>query len=120
MTQDAFGKSIPVLPSQDIERALSFYASVLGFKTHRFEGNGYGIAVRGGTEIHFWACDDRRIAENSSCYLRVPDVRAVHAELSPKLPGLGDVVITAWGMDELYVIDPDGNLLKFGQERDGE
>ena len=30
--------------------------------------------------------------------------------------GTQPVVRTAWGMDELCVIDPDGNLLKFGQE----
>ncbi|MBP0598112.1 VOC family protein [Herbaspirillum sp. LeCh32-8] len=98
-------------------RTLAFYESVLGFTVHGFDGHGYGIAVRGETEIHFWACDDRRIAENTSCYLRVPDVAAVYAELKPRLPGLGEVVRTGWGMDELYVLDPDGNLIKFGQER---
>lgn len=40
----------------------------------------------------------------------------VHRELGPKLPSLQAVVRTAWCMDELYVIDSDGNLIKFGQE----
>lgn len=74
------------------------------------------MAVRGDTELHFWACDDKYIAENTSCYIRVEDIVAVHRELSLKLPSLQTVVRTSWGMDELYVIDPDGNLIKFGQE----
>lgn len=117
MTPASFGKSIPVLASLDMARTLAFYESILGFKVFEFQGHGYGIAVRGDTEIHFWRCDDRKIAENTSCYLRVPDIVAVHAELKPRLPQLGDIVHTDWGMDELYVLDPDGNLIKFGQER---
>ncbi|MBT2301884.1 VOC family protein [Variovorax paradoxus] len=107
---------IPVLASLDLTRTLDFYKSVLGFQTRHFADFSYGMAVRGDTELHFWACDDKHIAENTSCYIRVADIAAVHRELSPKLPSLQDVVRTAWGMDELYVIDPDGNLIKFAQE----
>ncbi|KRC12393.1 hypothetical protein ASE11_00315 [Hydrogenophaga sp. Root209] len=93
-----------------------FYGNVLGFRTQHFEGLSYGIAVRGETALYFWACNDKHIAENTSCYIRVQDIRGMLRELSPKLPSLQAVVRTAWGMDELYVIDPDGNLIKFGQE----
>ena len=119
MNQASFGKAIPVLASLDLVRTLDFYKNVLGFQTQHFEDFSYGIAERGETELHFWACNDRHIAENTSCYLRVADIAAVHAELSAKLPSVQDVVRTAWGMDELYVIDPDGNLIKFGQESAG-
>ncbi|OGB13208.1 MAG: glyoxalase [Burkholderiales bacterium RIFCSPLOWO2_12_67_14] len=111
-----FGKAIPVLASLNLKRTLDFYKTVLGFQTRQFEEFAYGMAVRGDTELHFWACDDKRIAENTSCYIRVEDIAAVHRELSPRLPSLRDVVRTAWGMDEIHVIDPDGNLIKFGQE----
>ena len=120
MTLPSFGQAIPVLASLDMKRTLDFYENVLGFRTQHFEGFSYGIAVRGDTEIHFWACDEKHIAENTSCYLRVDDIAAVHRELSPKLPSLQAVARTAWGMDELYVIDPDGNLIKFGQESPAE
>lgn len=116
MNQASFGKAIPVLASLDMARTLKFYRDVLGFRTQHFEGFSYGMAVRGDTEIHFWACKDKHIAENTSCYIRVGDIAAVHRELGLKLPSLQPVVCTAWGMDELYVIDPDGNLIKFGQE----
>jgi len=120
MTQPSFGKAIPVLASLDMKRTLDFYENILGFQTQHFERFSYGMAVRGVTEIHFWACDEKHIAENTSCYLRVEDIAAVHRELSPKLPSLQAVARTAWGMDELYVIDPDGNLIKFGQESPAE
>ena len=116
MNLATLGKAIPVLASLEMSRTLDFYGNVLGFRTQHFEGFSYGIAVRGETELHFWACNDKHIAENTSCYIRVEDIEAVHRELSPRLPSLKPVVRTAWGMDELYVIDPDGNLIKFGQE----
>lgn len=115
MTPASFGKAIPVLASLDMARTLAFYADVLGFTTHHVAGFTYGIAVRGDTELHFWDCADPHIAQNTSCYLRVDDIQAVYDELSQRLPKLQPVVHTSWGMDELYVIDPDGNLIKFGQ-----
>lgn len=117
MNTPLFGQAIPVLASLDLPRTLAFYESVLGFEVHHFAQAGYGIAQRDGTELHFWKCTERHIAENTSCYLRVSDIDAVHAELRQRIPSLGAVVHTEWGMDELYVVDPDGNLLKFGQQR---
>lgn len=114
--KENFVKAIPILASLNIERSLKFFNEVLGFKTKHFEGFSYGMAARGDTEIHFWACDEKHIAENTSCYIRVADINALHAELSAKLPTLQGVTTTAWGMAELYVFDPDGNLIKFGQE----
>ncbi|EJN07939.1 VOC family protein [Herbaspirillum sp. YR522] len=117
MNTPLFGQAIPVLASLDLPRTLAFYQDTLGFKVRHIDQAGYGIARRDGTELHFWKCDERHIAENTSCYLRVGNIAAVHAELRQRIASLGAVVHTDWGMDELYVIDPDGNLLEFGQER---
>lgn len=116
----AFGKAIPILASLDIARTLQFFDEVLGFQTRHFEDFSYGMAVRDDVEIHFGLCGDKHIAENTSCYVRVDDIGMLHAELKPKLPTLRDVARTAWGMAELYVIDPDVNLIKFGQSIDDE
>ncbi|QJP71372.1 bleomycin resistance protein [Burkholderia glumae] len=115
----AFGKAIPVLASLDIARTLRFFEDVLGFGTRHVDNFSYGIAARGEVEIHFWLCDEKHIAENTSCYVRVDDVYALHAELAMRLPALGQVAEREWGMAELYVLDPDGNLIKFGQPIDG-
>lgn len=111
----AFGKAIPVLASLDIARTLQFFNEILGFKTQHIENASYGMAARGDVEIHFWLCNEKHIAENTSCYVRVDDVYALHAELKSRWPALEHVAEREWGMAELYVIDPDGNLIKFGQ-----
>lgn len=109
-----FGKAIPILASLDIARSLRFF-NELGFNTRHIEDYSYGIATRDDVEIHFWHCDDKHIAENTSCYIRVGDINTLHAEFMAKLPTLTDVTMTAWGIAEFYVFDPDGNLIKFGQ-----
>lgn len=117
-TRLAFGKAIPVLASLNIPRSLTFFGDILGFKTHHLDDFSYGMATRGDVEIHFWLCNDKHIAENTSCYVRVDNIAALHEELKAKLPTLPDVTQTPWGMAELYVFDPDGNLIKFGESID--
>ena len=107
-----FDRAIPLLASLDIAASLDYFNS-LGFETHNF-GDSYGIAVREHIEIHFWLCTDKNVAENTSCYVRVNDIHALHADLARRMD-VGEVVETSWGMDELYVWDPSGSLVKFGQ-----
>ena len=107
-----FDRSIPILASLDIAASLAFF-NRLGFETHAF-GDNYGIAVREHVEIHFLYCADKHVAENTSCYVRVNDIHALRADLARRTD-VGEVVETSWGMDELYVWDPSGSLVKFGQ-----
>ncbi len=76
----------------------------------------YGIVERDGIELHFWLCQDRSIAENTSAYLRVDDVDGLHASFEGAREGgrISEVADRAWGMREFYVWDPDGNLLRCG------
>ena len=110
-----FDRAIPLLASLDIAASLDYF-NKLGFETHNF-GDSYGIAVREHIEIHFWLCTDKNVAENTSCYVRVNDIHALRADLA-KRADVGEVVETSWGMDELYVWDPTGSLVKFGQATD--
>ena len=107
-----FDRAIPMLASLDIAASLDYF-NKLGFETHNF-GDSYGIAVREHIEIHFWLCTDKNVAENTSCYVRVNDIHALRADLARRTD-VGEVVETSWGMDELYVWDPSGSLMKFGQ-----
>ena len=108
-----FDRAIPLLASLDIAASLNFFRK-LGFETQDFADHDYGIAVREHIEIHFWLCADKQVAENTSCYVRVNDIRALYADFAKRID-VGEVVETPWGTDELYVWDPSGNLLKFGQ-----
>ena len=111
-----FDRAIPVLASLDIAASLDYF-NKLGFETHDFGDHSYGIAIREHIEIHFWLCPDKHVAENTSCYVRVNDIDALRADFSKRIKVAG-VVQTPWGMDELYVYDPSGSLVKFGQVTD--
>lgn len=106
--------TIPVLASLDLHESARFYAERLGF-TQALLVEDYLIVQRDGAEIHFWPCDDHRIAENTSCYLRVPDTQALFEEFTARGLELAPPAVRPWGMKELYVIDPHGNLLKLGE-----
>ena len=111
-----FDRAIPVLASLNIAASLDHFHK-LGFETHDFGDHNYGIAIREHIEIHFWLCTDRHVAENTSCYVRVNDIHGLRAEFA-KCIDVDEVVETPWGMDELYVWDPSGNLVKFSQVTD--
>ena len=111
-----FDHAVPVLASLDIATSLDFFHK-LGFETHDFGDHNYGIAIREHIELHFWLCTDKDVAENTSCYVRVHDIRALRADFAKRIDVAG-VVETSWGMDELYVWDPSGSLVKFGQVTD--
>ena len=115
-TTSMFDRAMPVLASLDIAASLRFFHD-LGFETHDFGDNDYGIAIREHIEIHFWLCADRYVAENTSCYVRVNDIHALRADFAARID-VGGVVETPWGMDELHVRDPSGCLVKFGQVTD--
>ncbi len=111
--------TVPVLASLDLDESLRFYADRLGFEPRLHVPGGYAIVERDGAQLHFWRCADRRIAENTSCYVRTPDVDALHREFTGRGLRLDPPRTRDWGMRELYVIDPHGNLLRFGQAADG-
>ena len=111
-TTSIFDRAIPVLASLDISHSLDYF-NQLGFDTYFFDDN-YGIAIREHVEIHFWLCKDKHVAESTSCYVRVHDIHALRDDLAKRID-VGDVVATPWGMEELYVYDPSGSLVKFGQ-----
>ncbi|XAH22513.1 VOC family protein [Xylophilus sp. GW821-FHT01B05] len=106
--------TIPVLASLDLNESAAFYADRLGFAA-RLRTEDYLILAREGCELHFWRCSERHIAENTSCYVR-GDTRALHADFAARGLNVEPPREQPWGMRELYVIDPHGNLLKFGEE----
>jgi len=106
--------TIPVLASLSLDESVAFYTERLGF-TVAGRYDDYAIVLRDGAEIHFWLCTDRRIAENTSCYIRVASAQKLYEDLVLRGLTVDEPVVRPWGMKEVYVIDPHGNLLKFGE-----
>jgi catechol 2,3-dioxygenase-like lactoylglutathione lyase family enzyme len=107
---------LPVLPSLDIGETLSFYRDQLGFAKIVHQAPDYLILRRDEMELHFWLTDDRSLPEKTSVYLRGGHIAALHAEYHAKgVPRLTDMEVRAWNMEEFYIHDPHGNLLRFGR-----
>lgn len=106
--------TVPVLASLNLNETLAFYADKLGF-VQIVELHDYAIVGRDGAEVHFYPCEDRHIAENTSCYVRTGNTQALYEEFKARGVDVKPPQLRPWGMKELYVIDPHGNLLKFGE-----
>jgi catechol 2,3-dioxygenase-like lactoylglutathione lyase family enzyme len=111
---------LPVLPSLSMVESRDFYRDKLGFDEIVYEADDYLIVRRvfvgRRMELHFWLTDDPRLPENSSVYLRGGGIDRLYAEFSTRnLPDLSPLEIRPWGMQEFYVRDPHGNLLRFGR-----
>jgi catechol 2,3-dioxygenase-like lactoylglutathione lyase family enzyme len=105
----------PIFPVRDVPTALAFYRG-LGFGAREWRGGGYGFVTFEGAEIHLGEEPDldARPDRRSTAYLFVEDAdalartwRAAGAEV--RLPE-----DTEWGRHEGVLIDPDGNVIRFG------
>jgi hypothetical protein len=101
----------PIFPVRDLTVSLAHYA-LLGFTTRAYEGGGYGFATIDGVEIHLGTADDT--ASRASAYLFVDDAD----DLAKTWQSVGVTVNppqdTEWGQHEGAVVDPDGNVIRFG------
>ncbi|NBR89262.1 MAG: VOC family protein [Rhodobacteraceae bacterium] len=109
----------PILPSSDLAATHSFWAR-LGFNTLSTYPE-YMILAREGVELHFFAAPNHTPeACYAGAYLRLNDPSALDAEWGslglPEtgIPRLLRIEDKPWGMRELAVLDPDGNLIRLG------
>ncbi len=108
-------KTIPILPSMNIGESQAFYEKQLGFSSTVYKEHNYLIMRRDEMEIHFWLTDNKLFPDNSSCYIRGGQIVALYEEYRSRgVPRLSDFTVRPWNMKEFYVIDPHGNLLRFG------
>ncbi|HCT8659801.1 TPA: GNAT family N-acetyltransferase [Pseudomonas aeruginosa] len=116
-------RAIPTFPCRDLDSASAFYQS-LGFHLGARYPT-YAILQRGALELHLSLFEALEPKTNcSAAYLRLEDAQALHRQAAALgLGGQGIPRITVledqpWGMREFALIDPDGNLLRVGQELD--
>lgn len=117
-----FHSVIPILRIFDIAKAEEFYQGFLGFSVdwdHRFDDNAplYRQVSRGNLILHLSEHHGDGSPGVQIC-VRMDGVREYHQELSVKKyrymrPGLED---TPWGTQEMCVIDPFGNQIRFCQD----
>lgn len=114
-------KLSPILPARDIAETEGFW-SRLGFETIYVDDD-YLLMKREGAEVHFFHHPALDAAKNDhGAYLRPTDVDALDAEWAALglpvtgIPRLVRAEDKPWGMRELALIDPNGALIRAGQE----
>ena len=103
----------PAFPVSDLEAALAHYAR-LGFVTRTYVGGGYGYATRDGIELHLGTVPDGRQLGPMTAYLYVDDADELAREWSDAGVEVHPPQDTEWGLREGAIVDPDGNVIRFG------
>ncbi len=110
----------PKLPMSDKNITRDYYINKLGFA--EFGGtdyNGYLMLQKDNIQIHFFEFKELDPKENyGQVYIRTDDIERLYRSLSdnniPIHPN-GYLEVKPWGQKEFALLDPDNNLLTFGQ-----
>ena len=102
---------VPIFAVEDVGASLEFYAS-LGFRVRTWSGGGYGFATRDGIELHVG--EGARGRGAGSAYVHVEDATALSIEWRAAGATVHGPEDTPWGMHEAVLVDPDGNVIRFG------
>ena len=120
MTPKALARIVPILPVSNLARAMDFYL-LLGFSAHAWQdGDSYAFLTRDHLEIHLRKAPDLIEGQNpSGVYFYLADHTAAALEAEFRAAGvkiLSPLAPREWKMNEFVLSDPDGNLLRFGED----
>ena len=111
---------IPKLPMRDKKATRDFYINNLGFcEPGTTDFDGYLMLQKDNIEIHFFEFKELDPKENyGQVYIRTDDIDKLHQSLldngTPIHPN-GHLEVKPWRQKEFSLLDPDNNLLTFGQ-----
>ena len=109
----------PVFAVRDVVESLEYYRR-LGFATREYEGGGYGFAVCDGVEIHLGQVPDGDPrAIRGTAYIWVEDAEETAQEWRSAGGDVHPPQDTDWGQHEGALVDPDGNIIRFGSPASG-
>ncbi|GAB5554561.1 MAG: hypothetical protein Sapg2KO_41520 [Saprospiraceae bacterium] len=108
----------PKLPMRDQSITRQYYVNQLGFQQIG-EYEGYLMVRKEEIEIHFFEFKALNPKENyGQIYIRTDDIEGLYQSLlDQKVPihPNGALESKPWGQKEFALLDPDSNLLTFGQ-----
>lgn len=109
----------PKLPMRNKSITKDFYLNKLGFQVFGNDYEGYLMVQKDHIQIHFFEFKELDPKENyGQVYIRTDDIDswyqlALNNKVS--MPEAGHLEIKPWRQKEFSVLDPDNNLLTFGQ-----
>jgi len=111
---------VPKLPMRDKSLTREFYLTQLGFAdigSADFEG--YLLVKKDNVEIHFFEFKRLDPKENyGQVYIRTNDIELLYQSMlenNYNIHPAGHLQTKPWGQKEFAMLDPDNNLLTFGQ-----
>lgn len=108
----------PKLPMRNKALTKDFYISNLGFK-ELGDYDDYLIVGKDNIQIHFFGFKQLNPKENyGQVYIRTNDIDKLYQILLDKkviIHPNGHLETKPWGQKEFAILDPDNNLLTFGQ-----
>lgn len=110
----------PKLPMRDKSATREFYIEKLGFKEFgSADYEGYLMVEKDSIQIHFFEYKELIPTKNyGQVYVRANGIDELYQlALDKKLsiPQAGHLQVKPWQMKEFSLLDPDSNLLTFGQ-----
>lgn len=109
----------PKLPMRNKTITKKFYTEQLGFTIWGGDYADYLMVERDNLQIHFFEFKNLDTHKNyGQIYLRTTAIHALYQsflDCGVKIHPGGPLVLKAWGQYEFSILDPDHNLLTFGQ-----
>ena len=110
----------PKLPMRNKAITRDYYLNELGFEEYgNADFEGYLMVQKDSIQIHFFEFKELDPKENyGQVYIRTDDIEKLYQSLLEKKISIhpnGHLEIKPWGQKEFALLDPDNNLLTFGQ-----
>lgn len=110
----------PKLPMRDKAATRDYYINKLGFKEFgNADFDGYLMVEKDTIQIHFFEFTALDPKENyGQVYIRTDNISNLYQTLldnKVRIHPNGQLELKPWGQREFSLLDPDNNLLTFGQ-----
>ncbi len=109
----------PKLPMRNKIITKDYYINKLGFQQFGGDYDGYLMIEKDNIQIHFFEFKELDPKENyGQVYIRTNDIDALYQSLLDNNIAIhpnGALELKSWKQKEFSLLDPDNNLLTFGQ-----
>ena len=110
----------PKLPMRNKAATKDFYLLKLGFQQFgNLDYEGYLMVQKDNIQIHFFEFAELDPAENyGQVYIRTDNIEELYQTMLDKKLSIhpsGHLQIKPWGQKEFSMLDPDNNLITFGE-----
>lgn len=110
----------PKLPMRNKSATKEYYINQLGFEQYGNDYDNYLMVQKDHIQIHFFEFKELDPRENyGQVYIRINDIDTYYGWLQDNKIAIhpnGHLQLKPWKQKEFSLLDPDNNLLTFGQD----